>query len=67
MKFVTPSQRHQGLDKLILINRKTIIEQAKKNHPERWNERKTRNLTPINDVFLNPTKEGSQQLEKRIH
>jgi len=67
IKFVTPSQRHQGLDTLILINRKKIIEQAKKDHPERWNGRKTRNLTPINDVFLNPTKEENRPLEKRIH
>jgi len=67
IKFVTPSQRHQGLDKLILSNRKKIIEQAKKDHPERWNGRKTRNLTPINNVFLNPTKEGNRPLEKRMN
>ena len=30
IKFVTPNQRHQGLDALILTNRKKIIEQAKR-------------------------------------
>jgi putative transposase len=56
IKFVTPNQRHDGLDKAILENRKKVIEQAKKEHPERWNGRKTRNLTPINVVHLNPNK-----------
>ncbi|MBT5966249.1 MAG: transposase [Gammaproteobacteria bacterium] len=54
IKFVTPNQRHDGIDKTLLHNRKVIIEQAKRNHPERWNGRKTRNLTPIEDVYLNP-------------
>jgi len=54
IKFVTPNQRHNGLDKALLKNRKIIIEQAKRNHPERWNGRKTRNLAPIEDVYLNP-------------
>ena len=54
IRFVTPNQRHNGLDMALLKNRKVIIEQAKRNHPERWNGRKTRNLTPIEDVYLNP-------------
>ena len=57
IKFVTPNQRHNGLDKAILANRKKVIEQAKKEHPERWNGRETRNLTPVGVVYLNPTKE----------
>jgi transposase InsO family protein len=54
IRFVTPNQRHNGLDKALLRNRKAMIEQAKRKHPERWNGRKTRNLTPIEDVYLNP-------------
>ena len=65
IKFVTPNQRHNGLDKVILDNRKKVIEQAKKAHPERWNGRKTRNLTPINVVYLNPGKEQSQSGEDK--
>ncbi len=60
IKFVTPNQRHNGSDKIILDNRKKVIEQAKKEHPERWNGRKTRNMMPINVVYLNPVKEQSQ-------
>jgi len=56
IKFVTPNQRHDGLDQEILKNRKKVIEQAKKEHPERWNGRKTRNLKPIKVVYLNPYK-----------
>jgi len=54
IRFVTPNQRHNGLDKALLKHRKAMIEQAKIKHPERWNGRKTRNLTPIEAVYLNP-------------
>lgn len=57
IKFVTPNQRHAGLDVEILRKRKETIEQAKINHPERWNGRKTRNLSVIKHVYLNPTSE----------
>jgi len=63
IKFVTPNQRHNGLDKPILANRKEVIERARKKYPERWNGRKTRNLTPINVVYLNPGKEPSLSAE----
>ena len=63
IKFVTPNQRHNGLDKAILENRKQVIEQARKDHPERWNGRKTRNLTPSSVVYLNPEKEQIQSAE----
>ncbi|MEN8250623.1 MAG: IS3 family transposase [Bacteroidota bacterium] len=65
IKFVTPNQRHNGLDKAILKNRKQIIEQAKKEQPERWNGRKTRDLTPIDVVYLNPGKEQNQAEENK--
>ena len=61
IKFVTPNQRHKGLDKAILANRKKVIEQAKKERPERWNGRETRDLIPIGAVYLNPSKEVVQQ------
>jgi len=66
IKFVTPNQRHNGLDTSILENRKKVIEQAKKEHPERWNGRKTRNLTPINVVYLNPNKEQSDTIVNEL-
>ena len=57
IKFVTPNQRHNGQDKAILKTRKEVIEKAKMRHPERWNGRETRNLTPIGSVHLNPGKD----------
>ena len=66
IKFVTPNQRHNGLDKTILDNRKKVIEQDRRDHPERWNGRKTRNLTPIKVVYLNPVKEQSQWVENKV-
>ena len=66
IKFVTPSQRHNGLDRAILENRKKVIEQAREKHPERWNGRNTRNLTPIKTVFLNPDKDDVNSAEKEL-
>jgi len=66
IKFVTPNQRHNGLDKAILDNRKKVIEQAKKDHPDRWNGRETRNLEPANVVHLNPGREQKKSSENII-
>ena len=66
IKFVTPNQRHTGQDKNILANRKKVIEQAKNNHPERWNGRKTRDLTPSNVVYFNPGKDHSESVKNHM-
>ena len=66
IKFVTPNQRHHGLDKTILENRKKVIEQARKDYPERWNGRKTRDLTPIKVVYLNPGKDENNAKENKV-
>ncbi len=66
IRFVTPNQRHNGLDKAILEHRKRVIEQAKKDNPERWNGRKTRNLTPVGQVYLNPNKEKSESSKCQV-
>ena len=63
IKFVTPNQRHNGLDQALLDNRKNVIEQAKADHPERWNGRDTRNLTPVDVVYLNPSRDESHITE----
>ena len=36
IRFVTPQQRHLGEDRLILLERERVYEQARKKHPERW-------------------------------
>ena len=55
IRFVTPSQRHNGEDELILIKRIEVYEAAKAKKPERWSGN-TRNWEPIKEVWLNPPK-----------
>lgn len=52
IKFVTPSQRHLGEDREILIKRKKVYEEAKQKNPNRWSG-STRNWDFIDKVFLN--------------
>ncbi|MGR8935204.1 MAG: IS3 family transposase, partial [Gammaproteobacteria bacterium] len=55
IRFVTPAERHQGLDQDILAARKRVYETAKQQRPERWSG-ETRNWSPIGEVWLNPEK-----------
>lgn len=55
IKFVTPAQRHQNLDKDILIKRKEVYERAKSRNPSRWSG-STRNWSRVEEVHLNPGK-----------
>lgn len=63
ISFVTPSQRHQGVDKDILINRKRVYEQAKKKNPNRWSG-EIRNWEHIKEVKLNPDR--PEQEKKKV-
>jgi len=51
--FVTPGQRHAGLDKTLLRNRTHVYEAAKRRCPQRWSGA-TRNWQPVEVVHLNP-------------
>jgi len=53
IRFVTPAQRHQGLDVAVLAKRHEVYKRAYAERPERW-ARHTRNWQPIGDVALNP-------------
>lgn len=53
IKFVTPKQSHEGMDKEILLRRARVYEQAKEKNPIRWSG-KTRDWSEITEVFLNP-------------
>ncbi len=53
IKFVTPNQRHEGLDGEILSRRAGVYEQARAKNPSRWSGR-TRDWSEIREVFLNP-------------
>jgi putative transposase len=51
--FVTPDQRHTGLDSALLNQRVQVYEAAKARHPQRWSGA-TRNWQPVGIVHLNP-------------
>ena len=62
--FVTPAQRHTGLDETLLAQRKALYENARRQNPRRWSQN-TRNWNRIHTVHLNPdhaeTKSNSTQ------
>jgi len=60
--FVTPAQRHEGLDKNILAQRHLVYEAARAKHPERWS-RNTRSWDYTEVVYLNPDKQSSEHSE----
>ena len=62
IRFVTPAQRHQGLDQKILARRHELYERSRHKTPERWSGQ-TRNWEPIGTVMLNPDRE--ELLEKQ--
>jgi len=55
IRFVTPAQRHEGLDVALLNKRKAVYETARARHPQRWSGT-TRNWQRIQAVHLNPDK-----------
>ena len=61
INFVTPNERHQGLDTAILANRQAVYEDARLRHPNRWS-RQTRNWTPIGEVWLNPERKKTSEI-----
>lgn len=64
IKYVTPVQRHQGEDIAILVQRKRVYEEAKKQNPERWSGG-TRNWDHESLVTLNPVNEQQQNTEMK--
>jgi len=53
LKFVTPAQRHNGQDAVILKRREQVYDGARNRHPKRWS-RGIRNWTLQDQVWLNP-------------
>lgn len=53
IKFVTPRERHEGEDKVILDKRAKLYQQKQKENPLRWSGA-TRNWGAIGSVSLNP-------------
>jgi transposase InsO family protein len=57
--FVTPAQRHAGLDEALLNQRKALYEHARSQNPRRWSQH-TRNWNRIHTVHLNPDQAETQ-------
>lgn len=53
IRYVTPDQRHYGLEKDILSDRLRVYERARRRRPNRWS-RAIRNWSPVGTVVLNP-------------
>ncbi|MGM0536917.1 MAG: hypothetical protein ACQER5_12685, partial [Pseudomonadota bacterium] len=60
LRYVTPSQRHNGEAKGILAQRREVFEAAKQRHPERWSGG-IRNLDLPEIVHLNPERDPVPQ------
>lgn len=63
IRFVTPAERHGGLDTALLEKRTAVYEAAKRRHPERWSGA-TRNWQPVRVVHLNPDQHIAEINEK---
>ena len=63
LKFVTPSQRHEGRDAAILAHREQVYHEAKKRNPQRWSQG-ARNWKPVDQVWLNPERIRPEDLKQ---
>jgi transposase InsO family protein len=63
INFVTPAERHAGLDTALLEKRTIVYEAAKKRCPGRWSGA-TRNWQPVLVVHLNPDQHIAEKDEK---
>lgn len=61
IRYVTPAQRHAGLDGMLLAARTAVYDAARASNPLRWSG-PTRNWSAVNAVHLNPDK---KIIEKR--
>ena len=62
IKFVTPSQRHEGKDSEILAQRKVVYQAAKSKRPDRWSK-EIKNWDHVSEVHLNPEKQKTETKE----
>lgn len=61
IKYLTPHQRHSGVDEKIIANRDKVYEAAKAKHPERWSGT-TRDWSLPDKVYLNPEKDTKMEV-----
>jgi transposase InsO family protein len=60
IQFVTPAQRHAGLDRPLLQARADLYAAAKARNPRRWSG-KARNWDPVTIVHLNPERQSADK------
>lgn len=53
LNFLTPIQRHTGMDQTVFSNRRAIYEAAREKNPERWTK-SIRDWSLEDEVWLNP-------------
>ena len=53
IRYVTPAERHAGVDTTVLAGRHRVYQQARERTPRQWS-RHTRDWTPVGAVTLNP-------------
>ena len=53
LKFITSHARHEGLDNIIMQQRKNVYEEARNKNPSRWINKSRSWLLP-KEVYLNP-------------
>ena len=63
LKFVTPAQRHGGMDGMILKRRDQVYSEAKNRNPRRWSQG-TRNWKRDDQVWLNPERIRPEALQQ---
>lgn len=63
LKFVTPTQRHEGTAEAILRHRERVYKAAKERHPERWSG-DTRDWKLEDEVWLNPERKTPEILKQ---
>jgi len=56
IRFVTPDERYDGREHVVLANRVRVYERARRRNPDRWSG-PTRNWTSVAAVFLNPKRD----------
>ena len=64
IRMVTPGSRYRGEDAEILRKRRLVMEQAKKEQPQRWIQDRLLNCQPVENVWLNP--ENGQLQEESV-
>lgn len=62
IRFITPAQRHAGLEAALLRKRAEVYQAARAAHPERWSG-DTRNWDPVSIVRLNPDQTNKNAVE----